>query len=60
MVEISPGSCPSSFAFKTRRMILPDRVLVQGKGSDTFMARLGDVDEQFFYRALCLNRLRAS
>lgn len=30
MVEISPGSCPSSFALSTRRMILPDRVL----GSD--------------------------
>jgi len=25
-VEISPGSCPSSLAFKTRRMILPERV----------------------------------
>lgn len=34
MVEISPGSCPSSFAFNTRRMIFPERVL----GSDGTMS----------------------
>src|SRR3989442_13937472 len=26
-VEMSPGFCPSSLAFNTRRMILPERVL---------------------------------
>ena len=34
IVEISPGSCPSSLAFRTRRMIFPDRVF----GSDWTMS----------------------